>query len=84
MKIVQSQAGIPSRFWRLDWTRAGRDDDELLGVRQRNDRAVPSHTGATGVLPRMFSIAEVRGRWRRLAHPALGPKATLSRGLFFT
>ena len=62
------RASRPSRAASVG-TRAGRNDDQLLGMRQRNDRAVPSDAGAAGVLPRMFPVAQVRGRGRRLVRP---------------
>jgi hypothetical protein len=45
---------------------AGRDHDQLLGLRQGNHRAVPTHAGAAGVLPRVLPVAKVRRGGRRL------------------
>ena len=53
-----------------DRPRTRRNDDQLLGVRQGNDRAVPADAGTPGVLPRMFPVAEVRRRGRRLVPPS--------------
>ena len=47
-------------------TRTGGDDDQLLVVRKGNHRAVPSYAGTSGLLPRMFPVAEVCRRRRRL------------------
>ena len=61
---LQSQACCASGWWRRGYRpRTRRNDDQLLGVRQGDHCAVPSDAGASGLLPRMFPIAEVR--WRR-------------------
>ena len=36
--------------------------DDVFGVREGNDGAVPAHAGTAGVLPRVLPAAEVRGR----------------------
>ena len=84
MQVVQGQAGVPSLIGRSRRARAGGDDDELLGVRQRNDRAVPSHTGPAGVLPRMFPVAEICRRGRRLIRAIGAIEGHAARGLFFS
>ena len=70
-----------------DGPRARRDDDQLLGVRQGNDRAVPADAGTPGLLPRMLPVAEVRGRRRRLdpRHASAGacPRGHALRGVAF-
>ena len=58
-----------------DGARAGRNHDQLFGVRQRNHGAVPADAGSAGVLPGMFPVAQVRRRGRRVA-AASAPRVT--------
>ena len=64
--------------------RARGNDHQLLGLRQGNDRAVPSDAGAPGVLQGVLPVAEVCRSRRRLASATASrrdQKATPRRGL---
>src|SRR5207344_603179 len=45
---------------------ARRNHNQLLGLRQGNDRALPADTGPPCVLPRVLPVAEIRWCRRRL------------------
>src|ERR671911_1366 len=53
-------------------TRARRDNDELLGMRQGDNGPVPSHPGTACLLPRMLPATEVCRRCRRLTVLSFG------------
>jgi len=63
---VQGQTSISSFIRRVGRTWTGGNDDELLGVREGNNRSFPSDAGTSSVLPGMLPVTEVRRRRRRL------------------
>src|SRR5947209_1871410 len=50
--------------------RAGRNPDDVLGLRQGNDGAFQADAGASRVLQRVLPVPEIRRGWGRLALPA--------------
>ena len=56
------RAGQRVRFGRRS---AGRNEDGMLAVRERDDRSFQADSGAAGLLPRVFSAAAVAGGFGR-------------------
>ena len=63
---LQGQARGSARRRRRHRPRTGRNDHQLLGLRQGNDGAVQADAGAPGVLQGMLPVPEIRRGRRRL------------------
>src|SRR5260221_12179755 len=69
LQELQSQARSAPVGRRRRRPRTRRNHDQLLGLQQGNDSALPPDPGPSCVLPRVLPVAEVRGGRRRLAIP---------------